>query len=310
MLKNVFNTRICFILCACILLGSGIAYGIFQSKPKISVILPTYNREKMLPNALDSILNQTFPDFELIVINDGSTDNTQKILEEYAAKDKRIKIINHEKNKGIVWGLNEGLEQAKGEYIARMDDDDISYPKRFEIQLAYMQEHPDVAIVGTWVSTSNDKTAADSWWKETKSELIKIKMLLGINPLAHPTFMMRRSFLKNHHIQYKDKYLATEDFHLLADVMLAGGKLENIPKTLLYLRKHRSNSQQYYHFQEENRKRCLKDYLKLIFDIDIEGDVPEKCILLKMIKNHNTKGFIDPRKIEKFNSQDWMKCQI
>ena len=181
MLKNVFNTRICFILCACILLGSGIAYGIFQSKPKISVILPTYNREAMLPNALDSILNQTFPDFELIVINDGSIDNTQKILEKYAAKDKRIKIINHEKNKGIVCGLNEGLEQAKGEYIARMDDDDISYPKRFEIQLAYMQEHPDVAIVGTWVSTSDDKTAADSWWEETKSELIKIKMLFSNN---------------------------------------------------------------------------------------------------------------------------------
>ena len=298
-----------FILCAGILVGMIIVGYIYQNKPKISVILPTYNREAMLPNAIDSILRQTYTNFELIVINDGSVDDTQKILEEYAAKDKRIKIIKHEQNKGLVCSLNEGLEQARGEYIARMDDDDVSYRKRFEKQLTYMEEHPDVATVGTWGgSFYND--GIYSVWGETDSEYIKIKTLLGLTPLAHSSLLLRSSFLKKHHIHYKDEYRSAEDLPLLADILIAGGKLANIPEKLMKIRLHRRNSSQYYDQQKNSRERYIKDYFKSIFDIDIEGDIPEMCVLLKMIKDQNQKGFIAPGKIEGFNSQDWVKCQI
>ena len=107
-----------------------------NTQPKISVLMPVYNCEKFLKKAIDSILNQTFDNFEYIIINDGSTDNTLNIIKSY--KDKRIKIINNSKNLGISRSLNKGIRQAKGEYIARHDSDDISDLNRFKLQLEYL----------------------------------------------------------------------------------------------------------------------------------------------------------------------------
>ena len=250
--------------------------------PKISLILPTYNRATLLPRAIDSILNQTYPDFELIVINDGSADKTQEILEEYAAKDKRIKVINHEKNKGLVAGLNEGLEQAKGEYIARMDDDDVSYPERFEKQLAYMEEHPEYTAVGTWVSIFKNMSQREDWI-ETNPERIKILLLLGFTTVVHPSMMIRNSFLKEHHIRYREGYDAAEDLAFRADIIFAGGKLSNVPKVLMYFRKHISNSGSYYKKQKKSNLRFQQDYLKRYFNIELEKRT-EVCQVLHMLK--------------------------
>ena len=118
-------------------------------KDKISVIMPVYNvNGEWLREAIDSILSQTYTNFELIIIDDGSTNDTPDILAEYVQKDSRIKIVKGE-HKGISNALNKGLDVADGEFIARMDGDDISLPERFEKQINYLRQNPDVGIVGT-----------------------------------------------------------------------------------------------------------------------------------------------------------------
>ena len=117
--------------------------------PKITVLMPVYNGEKYLRESVDSILNQTFTDFELLIINDGSTDSSMEILNSYS--DSRIRIVTNEVNLRLIKTLNKGIDLATGEYIARMDCDDIADPKRLEIQLQYMEKHPDVAVCGTGV---------------------------------------------------------------------------------------------------------------------------------------------------------------
>lgn len=126
---------------------------------KVSVVMPVYNSEKYLKESIESILNQSYSDLEFIIINDGSTDNSFKIIKEYAKLDKRINVISRE-NKGIVYSLNEAIRLAKGEYIARMDADDISAPKRIEKQISFLKSHRDIDILGTQVKVvgniSND----------------------------------------------------------------------------------------------------------------------------------------------------------
>ena len=114
--------------------------------PKLSVIMPAYNAEKYIGEAIESILNQTFTDFEFIIIDDGSSDHTADIIKGF--HDERIRFIQNEKNSGVANTLNKGLELSQGEYIARMDADDISLPARFEKQVAFMEANPDVAVVG------------------------------------------------------------------------------------------------------------------------------------------------------------------
>ena len=119
--------------------------------PKVSVLMPAYNSEAFVAEAIESILNQTYTDFEFIIINDGSTDKTAEIIDEYAKNDSRIKFINNHKNQGLIAVLNQGLDLCTGEYVARMDSDDISMPQRFEKQVQYMDEHQEVGILGTWI---------------------------------------------------------------------------------------------------------------------------------------------------------------
>lgn len=126
-----------------------------MTNPKISVIMSVYNGEKYLREAIESILNQTFTDFEFIIVNDGSTDGSLEIIQSY--DDKRIKIINNEKNIGLTKSLNKALKVARGEYIARQDADDVSLPNRFEKQIKYLEKHPEVALLGTSVYLIDEK---------------------------------------------------------------------------------------------------------------------------------------------------------
>ena len=120
----------------------------YSSQPVISVILPVYNAERFLREAIDSVLKQTFVDFEFIILNDGSTDKTEDIILSY--KDPRIRYVKNEKNLKLIKTLNKGVDMARGKYIARMDADDISLPERFEKEVAYLEAHPDVAVVSCY----------------------------------------------------------------------------------------------------------------------------------------------------------------
>ena len=124
-----------------------------MKNPKVTVLMSVYNGEKYLQEAIDSILEQTFKDFEFLIINDGSTDKTGEILESY--HDLRIKIINNEKNIGLTKSLNKGLKLARGEYIARQDADDISMPERLEKEVEFLETHQDYAVVGAFAKIIN-----------------------------------------------------------------------------------------------------------------------------------------------------------
>lgn len=159
--------------------------------PKISVIMGTYNCKNfdLLNKSIDSILNQTFDDFEFIICNDGSTNNTLEFLEEQEKKDKRIKIVSYEKNQGLGCALNRCLQEAKGEYIARQDDDDISYPDRLKKELYFLEQNQEYAIVGTLADVFDDTGV----WGEYKNPEKPTKNDFYWNsPFMHPTIMIRK----------------------------------------------------------------------------------------------------------------------
>lgn len=160
--------------------------------PKISVILPAYNAEKYIKEAIDSVLLQTYRDFELIILNDCSKDNTEQIIRSY--EDDRIVYLKNQVNMGVAATLNRGLAAATGEYIARMDADDVSLPRRFEMQAAYLDTHPDVAVLGTALERFGEGIPTQIRRFSQNSAQMKADMLFACG-LAHPSVMMRRQVI-------------------------------------------------------------------------------------------------------------------
>lgn len=160
--------------------------------PKVSVIMGVHNGEKTLSRAIDSILNQTFSDFELIICDDFSTDATYKIMKSYALKDNRIIILKNERNLGLAASLNKCINISKGEYIARMDDDDISHKDRFEKQVQFLEKNHRYSIVGTSRNTFDNQGVWNTFEQGrelTKEDIIKCKIF------THPTVMMQKKAL-------------------------------------------------------------------------------------------------------------------
>ena len=161
--------------------------------PKISVIMPAYNAEKYIKEAMDSILNQTYGDFEFIVLNDCSRDRTEEIILSY--EDDRIVYVKNEQNMGVAATLNKGLGLAKGDYIARMDADDISMPERFAQQVAALDANPKLAVLGTNTEIFNENGTICTGWSATNPDQMKVDLLFSCG-LAHPSVMMRRQVIQ------------------------------------------------------------------------------------------------------------------
>ena len=180
--------------------------------PKISVIMPAYNAEKYIKKAIDSILEQTFGDFELIILNDASKDASEQIILSYT--DARIVYVKNEKNLGVAGTLNRGLEMVRGEYIARMDADDIALPDRLKKQAALLDGDPSLVACGTQLESFCDdaEIATGFHFPVTKEEA---GAMLVLHPsVAHPTVMMRASVLQQNNLNYDLRYEGTEDFAL------------------------------------------------------------------------------------------------
>lgn len=201
-----------------------------KKAPRVSVLMPAYNSEKYIAESIESILNQTFTDFEFIIINDGSTDSTARIIKKYAKHDNRIKFINHSKNKGLVGVLNEGLGLVRGEYIARMDSDDISLPTRFAKQVAYMDAHPECGVLGTAFQMFGDRETIIIHPKH----VYIIDLVYGC-PVGHPTAMLRKSVMDTHEFRYDKNYKHAEDFELWSR-MIMSTEIHNLPEILLNYR--------------------------------------------------------------------------
>lgn len=206
--------------------------------PLISVIMPCYNREKYVVEAIESILNQTYSNFEFIIIDDCSTDNTFKVVKKYAEKDNRILALRNDKNYCYVHSLNKGIKLAKGKYIARMDDDDISLPQRFEKQVEFLENNKDVVALGTFIKVfSDDMKEYYSWVSETEPEVLKI-LINFFNPMCHPSVMIRKSFLEEKKLSYSKEHEFTEDYYLWNQIIQNGGKIANLSEILLKYRSH------------------------------------------------------------------------
>lgn len=203
--------------------------------PRISVLMPVFNGERYLREAVDSILSQTLADFEFIIINDGSTDRSAEILSAYA--DPRLKIIHNHSNIGVSLSLNKGLDSALGEYVARMDSDDISLPERFARQVAFMDSHPEIAVCGTWVKVI-DATGRIVRCRPTPTgEDLELNYWRH-NPLIHPSVMIRVSQLGE--LRYDGHILYAQDFDLWFRIK-SKYNLRNIPEYLLLYRMHKEN---------------------------------------------------------------------
>jgi len=201
--------------------------------PKISVIMPVYNtEEKYLKEAIESILNQTFADFEFIIIDDGSSNNAQEVILSY--KDSRILYIKNEQNLGLIKTLNKGLDLAKGEYIARMDSDDISLAERFQKQTDFLDKNSEVDILGTWFNCIPRDRVIETF---TADEEIRECMLINSNNIGHPTVMIRKSTVDDLKIRYDETYLYVEDYALWLS-LIDKVKFANVPEILLNYRIH------------------------------------------------------------------------
>jgi len=206
-----------------------------STAPAISVVLPVYNSARYLKQAIESILAQTFADFELICVNDGSTDSSLQILQALAAKDRRIQLISRA-NTGIVGALNDGIAAATGEFVARMDGDDVSLPTRFEKQIAFLRAHPEVVAVGCHVLRIDPDglpIGPDQFPTDHATLIQHFRMGEG-GKIPHPGVMIREHALTAIG-GYREKYQWVEDLDLylrLGEI----GQLANLPEILLHYR--------------------------------------------------------------------------
>jgi glycosyltransferase involved in cell wall biosynthesis len=201
--------------------------------PAVTVLMPVYNNAPYIKDAVGSILSQSMTDFELLVIDDGSTDGSAEVLE--AFRDPRLKVARNAENLGVARTLNRGLDMARGDYVARMDGDDISLPRRLERQVDFLENNPDVGVCGTWAEYFGEGRPFTARYP-TGAQCVSASMLFS-NPLAHGSVMIRFRFLEEHGLRFDEKVEAAQDFDLWARCR---GKfdIDNLPEVLLRYRVH------------------------------------------------------------------------
>lgn len=211
------------------------------AEPFVTVLMAVYNGQKYLKQAVDSVLGQTFEDFEFIIINDGSTDDTQAVIESYT--DSRLVVVQNETNLGLARSLNNGLRLARGKYIARMDCDDISRPERLDKQVSFLEKKPDVAVCGSHVHAFNSKSS-DVWKYPILPEMVKSCLIFN-SSLAHPAVVIRKSAFYDSNLQYDVNFKQAQDYELWARASKFL-KLANIDEVLLEYRLHEGQVGQKY----------------------------------------------------------------
>ena len=243
---------------------------------KISVVMPVYNaKEEYLREAIESILNQTYTDFEFIIVNDGSTNNSEEVILSY--KDKRIVYLKQD-NQGVAKSLNNGIDIAQGEYIARMDSDDISLPERFAKQVKFLDEHPEISILGSWYETLPGK-------KTIKAKANpKYMDFIASNFICHPSIMMRKADLDNHNLRYDPEY-KSEDYDLWSRAV-KNMNIYILQEVLVRYRWHEGNlSREEGVYAESDRK--IRE--RMLGDLTENKNLQNQLLFLSATQNINFK---------------------
>jgi len=211
----------------------GLMIDMNTQKPLVSVVMCNYNtKEEYLRSAIESILRQTYEHFEFIIVDDASPGNDVEVIQSY--RDPRIILLRNEHNRGVAYSCNRGLALAKGEYIARMDADDIALPYRLEKQVAYMEKHRDVDILCAQAKLIGSRHGVFAP-NLTRPDRMKTALFFGC-PIVHPTVMFRASFIKEHGIRYKENTMA-EDYELWSRCIRVA-RIREYPHVLLHYRVH------------------------------------------------------------------------
>lgn len=242
-------------------------------KGKISVIMPVYNTEKYLKAAIKSILNQTYKNFELIIVDDNSTDNSYKIAENFAKKDKRIKLVKNKNKKGISGGVNTGIELSTGEYITRMDSDDISLPDRFKKQYDFLQKNKkyNSCSVNLYYIDKKGKRISNSIAKKHKAPYEWL--LIAKDPLPNAPIFYSNKIIKENNLKYDYDFKTSEDYNFLKDYILHGGKITLVNEPLYEYRFHNGSiTLNNYNLTFANSLIVIENYIKSISKQKIHKD--------------------------------------
>jgi glycosyltransferase involved in cell wall biosynthesis len=240
-----------------------------SSVPLVTVLLPVYNSEIFLYDAISSILEQSFTNFEFLIIDDGSIDKTSKILNEF--NDSRIRIIKHSENKGVIYSLNEGMFLSKCKYIIRMDADDIALPNRIQVQVDFMNLNSDVAAAGSFYQIVGKQKIQKM---PTTNNAIKVHMLFH-TAMAHPTIILRRESFINNNFLFNHEFKHAEDYELWARSSVSL-KFANIPEVLLKYRIHENQISTKYNILQRNSMSLAQ--LNLLLNLGIQPSEREISI--------------------------------
>lgn len=208
--------------------------------PLVSIIIPAYNAERFVAQSIESMLAQTYKNIEIIVVDDGSADKTYSVAKRYERKNPKVKVILHKKNQGEPFAANTAFRATRGEFIARMDADDIAYPERIELQVNYMLAHPEIILLGTQaqVIDENGQVTGKKTFPLTHDKIYKA--YATYHPVLHPACMFRRSLLPHKDRLMDVGYAPNDDYNTFFG-FLRYGKFANLPQTLMGYRVHGSN---------------------------------------------------------------------
>lgn len=246
--------------------------------------MPVYNGEKYLREAIDSILNQTFQNIEFIIIDDGSRDKSAAIVQSY--NDSRIRLLQNTVNKGLSAVRNLGLREARGEYIAWLDADDISLPARLERQIGLLNSEPQIGLCGTWIRTIGTIEGMETYYP-VDHDVIKCEMIFS-NPLAISSVMLRKQVLQENNLSFNLDYAIVQDYDLWEKVSRFS-KITNIPEVLTL---YRLNSDQITRF-DTGRNDVWEIQLRQIGLLNIDPSEREKDIHLKIGLRQKYEGTMD-----------------
>lgn len=252
-----------------------------MNPPLVSVIMPVFNSEPFLAEAIQSVLDQSFGDFELIIINDGSADNSEFTILSFP--DPRIVYIKNKENLGLIYSLNRGIDLSRGKYLARMDGDDICNPDRLIKQVDYLNQHKSIAVVASTVSLINESGNETGIWpldRKTVSPKSIRRTLPFANCLAHPAVMMRSELIKK--LKYKKGQTNIEDYDLWLRIQNRGYRIAKIDEPLLRYREH-SNSVTQALLQKKNPfYKMAKMKIRVLFSEFFSGHISLFFIPVKL----------------------------
>ncbi|SET25538.1 Glycosyl transferase family 2 [Salinibacillus kushneri] len=226
-----------------------------MGKPLVTVFIPMYNCEGYIGQALESILNQTYANLEILLIDDGSTDQTVEIVTKY--NDNRIKLIQNKENKGIPYTRNLGVEQANGKYMAIMDSDDIALSNRIERQVYFMERNQDIDAIGTYYQMIGGRLKRVKKSNITSPEEIKVSLLF-FSPISNPSSMIRLRTIKKHNLKYNLNYFVAQDYGMWLQISKVG-KLAILPEVLLQYRTGHTNITKRTKTKKASRRKQILD---------------------------------------------------